>query len=207
MHHAFQSFQPKFPVTMRPTLSRQEWNINLGKLHRFTSNLLLLITWSTLFLIALFIALEQTHCTLVACDSKQMTTAFSSMLWIFTKIVYLQCCTYSGILFGSPLLHGWCHVKLLLSQCMIQPCTMSCHFVQCHIHKVHTYVFSCNLPHALLAEQPGCFKCYCGNRGVKWIPKYESAHKVDNGEQNSPTAPARTWTHPWPFHLIRSLAF
>ena len=104
MYRSFRCFQQKLPVTMRPTLSRQEWNINLGKLHWFTSNLLLLITWSTLFLIALFITLEQTHCTLVACDSKQMTTAFSSMLWIFTKIVYLQCCTYSGILFGSPLL-------------------------------------------------------------------------------------------------------
>ena len=34
--------------------------------------------------------------------------------------------------------------------------------------------------------------CYCGNMGVDWIPKKESAQKVDTGEENSPSAPAGT---------------
>ena len=36
--------------------------------------------------------------------------------------------------------------------------------------------------------------CYCGNTGVEWILKSESAQKVDPGEENSPTTPAETWT-------------
>ena len=31
-------------------------------------------------------------------------------------------------------------------------------------------------------------------RGVEWIPKKESAQKVDTGEENSPAAPAGTRT-------------
>ena len=39
-HHvsAFRSFQPELPVTARPSRSRQKQNIDLRKLHRFTSN-------------------------------------------------------------------------------------------------------------------------------------------------------------------------
>ena len=39
-----------------------------------------------------------------------------------------------------------------------------CHFMQSHICN-GVCVFSCNLPPALLAEWPGSFMCYCGNRG------------------------------------------
>ena len=35
---AFRSFQPELPVTARPSRSRQKQNIDLGKLHRLTSN-------------------------------------------------------------------------------------------------------------------------------------------------------------------------
>ena len=35
---AFRSFQPELPVTARPSRSRQKQNIDLGKLHRFTTN-------------------------------------------------------------------------------------------------------------------------------------------------------------------------
>ena len=37
--------------------------------------------------------------------------------------------------------------------------------------------------------------CYCSNTGVEWIPKYESAQKIDPEEDNSPTAPAGIQTH------------
>ena len=50
----------------------------------------------------------------------------------------------------------------------LQPCTtLQCHFIQNHMH---IYVFSCNLPSALLAEWPGSFVCYCSDTGVDWIP-------------------------------------
>ena len=50
-------------------------------------------------------------------------------------------------------------------------------------------VFRCNLPPVLLAEWPGSFTCHCSNTGVKWTPN-KSAHKVNSGEENSPTTPA-----------------
>ena len=40
----------------------------------------------------------------------------------------------------------------------------SCRQQQSHIHKVHGCL-AVNLPPALLAEWPGSFMCYCGNRG------------------------------------------
>ena len=59
----------------------------------------------------------------------------------------------------------WCHVKRYAavqasSVYTIQPCTMSFHAKP---HTWSAYVFSCNLPPALLAEWPGSFTCYCGN--------------------------------------------
>ena len=48
-----------------------------------------------------------------------------------------------------------------------------CHFIQSHIRN-GVCVFSCNLPHALLAEWPGSFTCYCGNTGMERIPKWVS---------------------------------
>ena len=35
---AFRTFQPELPVPARPSLSRPERNVSLGKLHRFISN-------------------------------------------------------------------------------------------------------------------------------------------------------------------------
>ena len=52
---------------------------------------------------------------------------YSAFFWISTKAVYLQHW------------HGWCHMKLLPSQCVL--CTpynhAPCHFMQSHIRKVH----------------------------------------------------------------------
>ena len=51
-----------------------------------------------------------------------------------------------------------------------------CLGVTCHLH--------------FLAEWPGSFMCFCGNTGVERTPNIEPAHKVDSGEENSPSAPA-----------------
>ena len=50
-------------------------------------------------------------------------------------------------------------------------------------------VFRCNQPPALLAEWLGSFTCK-GGTDTEW----ETAQKVNSGEENSPTAPARTGT-------------
>ena len=72
-------------------------------------------------------ALDQTHCVRVwFCMSDQL---FIARFWISTDMVYLQRC----------LLHGWCHVKLLPSRCVL--CTpynhAPCHYMQSHMRKVH----------------------------------------------------------------------
>ena len=64
-------------------------------------------------------------------------------------------------------------------------------------------MYRCNLPPAFLVEWPGSFMCHCSNTGMERTPNKESAHKVDSGEENSPTASAGIWTHNL---LITSLA-
>ena len=79
-------------------------------------------------------------------------------------------CTHST----GWLLHGWCHVKLLLSWCIL--CMLYNHAPHHATSCKATYIgyssFSCNMPPALLAEWPGSFTCYCGNMGVEWILKW-----------------------------------
>ena len=74
----------------------------------------------------LFSAVKKTHCALVVCD------------WMGDCSVVAQCISnvhWSG---NSTvwLLHGWCHLKLLLCQCSmytIKPCTsLQCHFIWGH---------------------------------------------------------------------------
>ena len=58
------------------------------------------------FYIALFSALDQTHCTHATCDSELVIVSF-----LYSKLFNIhQLFTDSSIW----LLHGWCHVKLLL---------------------------------------------------------------------------------------------
>ena len=59
-------------------------------------------------------------------------------------------------------------------------------------HMYGAYVLICNLPTAFLAEWLGYFTCYCSNTGAEQIPNYESAQKLDRGEEYSPSAPAAT---------------
>ena len=61
---------------------------------------------------------------------------FTARIWISTEVVYLQHW------------HGWCHMKLLPSRCVL--CTpynhVPCYFMQSHIRKVHAYLaVTCHL--------------------------------------------------------------
>ena len=67
------------------------------------------------------------------------------------------------------LLHGWCHLKLLPSPCVlctpynhvytIQPCTMSRHFEQSHVHRVHVCLaVTC---HSTFGRMTGIFHVLC----------------------------------------------
>ena len=90
--------------------------------------LLLLIAFIQHFLSAL----EQTHCTLVACDSKWVTAAFNSELWISTLVVLLQ---HSLVLtWLVPLKTAAASVHSVYT---IQRCTMSRYLMQSHILRVH----------------------------------------------------------------------
>ena len=74
------------------------------------------------FYIAQISSLEQTRWTLVTCDSK-LVTSFS---WRIFEYIPKQC-TYSAVW----LLHGWCHMKLLLSKHILcMPCN---HVTSLHV--------------------------------------------------------------------------
>ena len=80
------------------------------------------------FYIALLSTLRQTYCALVAFDSKRVTVAF--FMAHFANP--LKRCIYSTVW----LLHGWYHISVCAVY-TIQPCTVSCHFLQSHTHRVH----------------------------------------------------------------------
>ena len=85
-----------------------------------------------------------------------------------------------------------CHLSAC-SVCTIKPHTsLQWHFIWSHIRTVH--MCCCNLPTAFLAEWLGSFTCYYSNTGAEQIPNYESAQKLDHGEENSTAAPAGTST-------------
>ena len=73
----------------------------------------------------LFSALEQARCALVEWNSERVTVAFYSVLWISTKVAYLQHCL--GLTWLVP------RETVAITACSvytIQPCTMSRHFMQ-----------------------------------------------------------------------------
>ena len=129
-------------------------------------------------------------------------------VWISTEVVCLHC--YSTI---------WLlQVKLLLS-CAPFVYTMQPVFIvtshkatyiwcMCvcmlwsgsQIINVIIMLFCCNLPPALLEERPGSLICYCSNTGVEQVPNWESAQKVDPGEENSHATSA--WFEPVIFFIM-----
>ena len=107
------------------------------------------------FYIVLFAALEQNHCAPVTCGSEWVTVVlYYKFLSIHQKCADIseyppKWCADSAIW----LLHGWCHVKLLPSQCkfwvhQVKPCaSLEYHFIQRHIQRVHVcFAGTCHLP-------------------------------------------------------------
>ena len=87
----------------------------------------------------------------------------------------------SDVLIQCYLIVTWlvpCKTAAILAHSVytIQPCTMSCHFLQSHIHRVHVCLVG-NLPPALLAKWPGSFTCYCDSTDMEQISEWESAQK------------------------------
>ena len=112
---------------------------------------------------ALLSALEQTRCTFIACDSKWVTQLFVACFEYSPKWCTLQ--HYLVVTWLVP-----CRTVAILAHSVYttQLCTMS----HCHItsHKAtQVGCMCCNLPHALLAEWPKSFTCYCGNTCVEQI--------------------------------------
>ena len=89
-------------VQSTATTTRSTLSIIMKRTYLFTVYSLNVIIGG--FYTALFPALEQTHGTLVACDSHWVT--FCSVFWIHCTRKW---CTYSAL----GLLHGWCYTKLL----------------------------------------------------------------------------------------------
>ena len=117
------------------------------------------IDWLMIAYIALFSALLS-RLTALACGST----------WV-TSFIALFCFCFEYHRSGVLTALAWLvpnETAAVSAQVLCTPYNHApCHFLQSHIRKV----FSCNLPPALLAEWPGSFTCYCGNKGVERIPK------------------------------------
>ena len=85
------------------------------------------------FHIALFPALERTHCTLVTCGVEWVTVTFHCEFWY-----PLKWCAYST---NGRYMAGatWnCCCLSIQCVCTIQPCTsFQCHFIQSHRRRMH----------------------------------------------------------------------
>ena len=106
---------------------RELWEITASCLAAGSSHPVNCCCWS---LIALFSALDETHCAIVTWDSKWTTRLF------IVRFEYpLKWCTYSTVW----LLHGWCHVKLaaILACSVYNHTTMHHHVMSLHA-KPHT---------------------------------------------------------------------
>ena len=141
--------------------------------------LLTVCCWLLLY-IALFSTLKQTHCTRMWFYMSEQL--FIACFWISTEVVCLQHW------------HGWCHMKLLPSQHIL--CTpynhAPCHFMQSHIHKVHTCLaVTCHLH--FWQNDWALLRATVVTQG--WNGYWnKTAQKVDPGKENSPAAPAGSQT-------------
>ena len=115
--------------------------------------------------------------------STWVTNFFIEHFWISTKVVKLQ------------RWHGWCHMKLLPSQCIL--CTpynhAPCCLMQSHIRKVYACLAAtCHLH--FWQNDWDLLRATAVTRGWNRYQKKESTQKVDPGEEIFPTAPAGIWT-------------
>ena len=113
------------------------------------------------FAVHFYIALEQTRCAFVACDSKWVTVTFYSTFWSGVPTMlfgfYMACATWNC-----------CHFSMFCVHHLAGHPFMSLHAKP---RVSGARVFSCNMPLALFAEWPGSFTCYCSNTVVERILK------------------------------------
>ena len=105
-----------------------------------------------------------------------------SLLYIYIYIAILH--SQADSLCSHVILHEWLafygvclniHWSAVLTALAWLVHGMFCiHHTTIKPHTKGTYMFSCNLPPAPLAEWPGYFMCYCSNTGVEWILKWAS---------------------------------
>ena len=133
------------------------------------------------FYIALFSALEQTHCARMWFYMTEYL--FIARFWISTEVVYLQ------------RWYGWCHMKLLQSRRVLStPYNHApSHFRQSHKHKVYVCLaVTCHLH--FWQNGRDLLRATLVRR--QWNDyRNKSQHRVYPGEENSPAAPAGTRTH------------
>ena len=90
---------------------------------------------------ALFSALKQIHCALVACDFEWVTVAFYSTFWVLPEVMYFQCCLVLIWLVPRETAAMSAH-----SVYTIQLCIMSFYFMQSHIRRLHAWLaVTCHL--------------------------------------------------------------
>ena len=124
----------------------------------------------TMATIVLFSASGQTH---------WVTVILHSVFWISTEVV--------TTLFSCGHWHGWCHMKLLLSQHTFNGHHTSrhlqCHFIQSYVHRMHVcLVATCHL-HIWQNDQD-LFYAIAVTQGWNGYQNKSPAQKVDLGEEN-----------------------
>ena len=153
--------------------------------------------FSFIHLLLLFIAFIQRYSLLSSrLTALMLETILNERLYHF--IAWIFDIHGSSVLDSALwLLHGWCHVKLLLSRrrLCVHHSTIHQFTVSVAIHsKSHNMqgacMFSCNLPPALLAEWPGSFMCYCSGTDTEIRVSTESWP----WRRQFPTTPVGTWT-------------
>ena len=102
-------------------LSASDWTFLVCWAHLTTMIMITFIQHYSVF--------EMTHCACVACDSKSVTVAFSSAFWLSTKVVYVQRCLTATWLVP--------HETAAILVHSVYTITMSHHFMQSHICRVH----------------------------------------------------------------------
>ena len=134
---------------------------------------------SWLLLYSAILELFSSRLTARACDSS--LHEWLARFRISTEVVYLQCW------------RSWCHMKLLSCQHVL--CTpynpAPCHFMQSRICRVHACLaVTCHLH--FWQNDRDLLRATAVTQG--WNRHWNKSQKVDPGEENYLTAPARIWT-------------
>ena len=133
------------------------------------------------------------NCSIIQCISEYPLKWLQTSFWISTEVVtdeflnihwsgyrctseyplkWLQCCLVVTWLVPCETVVILLHIlSIVYNYHTMHQFTMPLNILS-HICRVWACVFSCNLPHALFAESPGSFTCYCGNRNRYWNERH-----------------------------------